>query len=103
MRGLHGHIKFGPSDPIEMVNNLLQRKVQKYDSGMKDSFGRTTWGREQAPKALSWAIAECRVDGTLKATVQAAVRARARRLAGSGVASKGSSLSRAGAGAVRRR
>ena len=80
VRGLHGHVKFGPSDPIEMVNNLIQRRIQKYTGGDKDSYGRTMYGpqnAEQAQRALNWAIGECRADGSLRRCIEGAVRRRA--------------------------
>ena len=80
IKGLLMHPKAGMSDPIELVNYLVQCEVAKWRSGEKDSFDRHLSGPqvyEHIPRALAWAIPRLRRDGRLARVIKHAVEMRA--------------------------
>ena len=81
VRGLYGHPKFGMSDPIELLNNLVQVRAAKYPTALRDDEGRPLTGPqtyEMAVAALDWAIGKLREEGKIKRVMEHAVKVRAR-------------------------
>ena len=81
VRAMHGHPKFGMSDPVELLNNLVQNKCAKYPTNLEDDSGHPLYGPQtyaMAVVALDWAVGELRAEGKIRSVLRHAVEVRAR-------------------------